>query len=109
MELFGRIRAELLRSGYVRTPVVYVHPACGAAAPRLQEAVRALKGEVAQGEAGATHVVHPAGDGADPFDDSQPLARTLEVRARVRPGVAWLVPARLGCGSRDGCCCCRCR
>lgn len=36
MELFGRIRAELLRSGYVRTPVVYVHPANGPAVPKLQ-------------------------------------------------------------------------
>lgn len=36
MELFGRIRAELLRSGYVRTPVVYVHPANGLAVPKLQ-------------------------------------------------------------------------
>ena len=36
MELFGRIRAELLRSGYVRAPVVYVHPANGPALPKLQ-------------------------------------------------------------------------
>lgn len=81
LELLARIRAELLRSGYVRTPCVYVHPSCGAAAPKLQEAVRGLKGEVAQSEgaAGVTHVVHPFGEGGDP-DKGERYARTLEVR-----------------------------
>ena len=34
IELFGRIRAELLRGGYIRTPVVFVHPSCGTAEER---------------------------------------------------------------------------
>lgn len=92
LELLARIRAELLRGGYVRTPCVYVHPACGAAAPKLQEAVRGLKGEVAQSEgaSGVTHVVHPFGDGGDP-DKGERYARTLEVRgARGGTGQEWV-------------------
>ncbi len=147
MELFGRIRSELLRSGYVRTPVVYVHPANGPAVAKLQvwqgggcrlaalwtarrggvhivgrpavagvcrscssgpccraclatptschplpptcdchhipcpqEAVRSLKGDLAQSEGGATYVVHPMAEGVS-LDDSQRYARMLEVRA----------------------------
>lgn len=90
LELLARIRAELLRGGYVRTPCVYVHPACGAAAPKLQEAVRGLKGEVAQSEgaSGVTHVVHPFGDGGDP-DKGERYARTLEVKG-AQARVHWL-------------------
>ncbi|EFN54822.1 hypothetical protein CHLNCDRAFT_134832 [Chlorella variabilis] len=80
VELFGRIRAELLRSGYVRTPHVYVHPSCGAAVPKLQELARNLKAEVSQSEGGSTtHVLYPSGEGSDP-DDGQRYARTLEVK-----------------------------
>lgn len=81
VELFGRIRSELLRAGHVRTPHVYVHPSNGAAVPRLQEVVRGLKADVAQseGSSGVTHVVHPLPPGTEP-DDSQRHARMLEVR-----------------------------
>ncbi|KAL4441240.1 hypothetical protein ABPG77_011477 [Micractinium sp. CCAP 211/92] len=90
LELLARIRAELLRSGYVRTPCVYVHPACGATAPKLQEAVRGLKGEVAQSEGASnvTHVVHPFGEAGDP-DKGGRYARTLEVKGALAR-VHWL-------------------
>jgi hypothetical protein len=80
VELFGRIRSELLRGGHVRTPQVYVHPSNGPAVPRLQEVVRGLKADVAQSEGGSnvTHVVYPVAPGTEP-DDSQRYARTLEV------------------------------
>jgi hypothetical protein len=82
VELFGRIRSELIRSGYVPSPHVYVHPSCGAAAlPKLQEAVRSLKGELVQSESapGVTHVVLPfPEEGGDP-DDGKHYARTLQV------------------------------
>lgn len=95
VELFGRIRAELLRSGYVRTPQVYVHPSNGPAVSRLQDTVRSLKGEVAQSEGPAvTHVVHPLGAKGDP-NDGQRYARTLEVGG----GAGWG-----GSGSDGGCC-----
>lgn len=95
LELLARIRAELLRSGYVRTPCVYVHPACGATAPKLQEAVRGLKGEVAQSEGASnvTHVVHPFGEAGDP-DKGGRYARTLEVRG-------WCTASREGQLSMD--------
>ncbi|PRW57272.1 SWI SNF complex [Chlorella sorokiniana] len=91
MELFGRIRAELLRSGYVRTPVVYVHPANGPAVPKLQEAVRSLKGDLAQSESGATHVVHPMAEGVS-LDDSQRYARLLEVQGSQAKVHWWYLP-----------------
>lgn len=59
-----------------------------------QEAVRSLKGDLAQSEGGATHVVHPMGEGVS-LDDSQRYARVMEVR--------W--PRFCGCCC---CACCRC-
>jgi hypothetical protein len=82
VELFGRIRSELIRSGYVPSPHVYVHPSCGAAAlPKLQEAVRSLKGELAQSEGapGVTHVVLPFPEAEGDPDDGKHYARTLQV------------------------------
>ncbi|KAL4857267.1 SWI/SNF complex subunit [Chlorella vulgaris] len=89
VELFGRIRSELLRSGYVRTPLVYVHPSNGAAVSKLQETVRSLKAEVAQSAGGSvTHVLYPFGAAGDP-DDGQHRARTLEVKG-ASARVHWL-------------------
>ncbi|PSC72177.1 swi snf complex [Micractinium conductrix] len=91
IELFGRIRAELLRGGYIRTPVVFVHPSCGTAEERekLQEAVRTLKGEVAQEQGNiVSHVVHPAGEAGD-AGGGQRYARTLEVKG-AQARLHWL-------------------
>ena len=62
---------------------------------KLQEAVRGLKGEVAQSEGASnvTHVVHPFGEAGDP-DKGGRYARTLEVRG-------WCTASREGQLSMD--------
>eukprot|EP00887_Chlorella_sp_A99_P002369 scaffold10.g2369.t1 len=60
-DLYSRLRAQLLRLGYVQNPRVFLHPSCGADVGRLAKAAKDLQGEVAQSDAaqGLTHVIYP--------------------------------------------------
>lgn len=90
-DLVLRIRQELLRSGSIRVPKVYIHPTCPNEGVLRQRILR-LGGEVVQKETAAvTHVVYPYGPSGDP-DDGNEYLRTLEVRGPLARVHWWYLP-----------------
>ncbi len=50
LEILAALRRELDKRGFLKPPVVFVHPSCGAEAARLKDMVKRLQGKVADAE-----------------------------------------------------------
>jgi len=91
-DLVLRIRQELLRSGHLLRPRIFVRPDCPNAS-LLRHTVTKLGAELAHAEdaPGVTHVICPNGPTGDP-DDGQEYLRTLEVAGGAAKVHWWYLP-----------------
>jgi SWI/SNF related-matrix-associated actin-dependent regulator of chromatin subfamily C len=91
-DLVLRIRQELLRSGHLLRPRIFVRPDCPNAS-LLRHTVTKLGAELAHAEdaPGVTHVICPYGQKGDP-DDGQEYLRTLEVAGGAAKVHWWYLP-----------------
>lgn len=91
-DLVLRIRQELLRSGHLLRPRIFVRPDCPNAS-LLRHTVTKLGAELAHAEdaPGVTHVICPYGPKGDP-DDGQEYLRTLEVAGGAAKVHWWYLP-----------------
>jgi SWI/SNF related-matrix-associated actin-dependent regulator of chromatin subfamily C len=91
-DLVLRIRQELLRSGHLLRPRIFIRPDCPNAS-LLRHTVTKLGAELAHAEdaPGVTHVICPYGPKGDP-DDGQEYLRTLEVAGGAAKVHWWYLP-----------------
>jgi SWI/SNF related-matrix-associated actin-dependent regulator of chromatin subfamily C len=91
-DLVLRIRQELLRSGHLLRPRIFVRPDCPNTS-LLRHTVTKLGAELAHAEdaPGVTHVIYPYGPKGDP-DDGQEYLRTLEVAGGAAKVHWWYLP-----------------
>ncbi|GBF90677.1 hypothetical protein Rsub_02976 [Raphidocelis subcapitata] len=88
LEALAYVRADLLRAGLLKVPVVAVDATCGAEKDRAAEAARKLGATVVENPAdpSVTHVLYPNGALCIAEDDPASQMRTLQTsgqRARV--------------------------
>ena len=50
LDILAQVRRELQKEGYLKTPKVFIHPACSGDMPRLQRIVSQLGGELMPSE-----------------------------------------------------------